>query len=981
MAVTAPAPISASRRPRLFWSRLHFVIRLLGLTGGLLACAAAVLAAVQGELRTLQTATVPQQAWTAGVSLAQTAWQAPQQNLAVILCLAGAATALFTLLVELLVVLAFTATRRSAFGFNAVVQGVLAAVALIGVNLWSFHHAAQVDFTRDRQFTLPAEVRKDLAQMHPNSPTTIIVYNRHKVFALAQEKDKPEDDYDKEAQRKVIEKVHDLVEQFRALGRQFNVEVLDTESKDYKFTERLQGVTLAAARDARAGEPADDKQAQEIEAQIQTDAETLRQMIKDAPENSLFFCGRENQQFHVQHLSFNDFYLLDKTLSEDDRGGRGNLVLLYQGVEPFARRLLKLGEKKPRIAIATIHEVLSTGSEYDMGLASLRKALETRGFDVTDIVLKKENKDTSRLEPAVYSLEETKLERLKREESVVRQQLVKLQSARTAIEKERDFWAKAADDEKMRTSFLKQLAEQAPDQARQHAQDVQEIDLKLRQIRQVMQAVDNDVIRARLQRELEQSEEEREQFVELRDLWQKAIRDSAARETLLRRIIKQKADDYTTDLERIDQAVRRSERQLEQARNDKAKLNVRALEEQQQMSDLRAKLRRLLADCDLLIVPRMTLRNTAAGFPGLRPRYYPLEAEQVAAIKEFLRAGKPILACFGPLNWPQEDGGNGEPDGLENLFTELGIKMLKQTVLYDVEEKAFAENRAGLSIAGSSVEVPPLIWDWSSRDSLPPGSPDLPRPASRIRDSVRLTARGLGKDQTLELRIRDPRPVYFVPPEPPGLRTQAVALFASPAQPSWPGLTLSLTALGQSLEQARQQLHADPVFLMTSSQSWNEDNPFPSDDRIPQFEQPKSDKDNRRRLKPAAGGLETRRRGPFPIGVAVETTVPRSWYASEADKRARLRLAVIGQGGFFTGNDKQKLPGAEEKVLVHTINWLLGRDDRLPHDERVWSYPRVNDTIPPDSPTEYLWLWGVRLGLPALFAYFGLVVLLFRRLR
>jgi hypothetical protein len=247
MAVTAPAPFSSPspRRPWLFWSRLHFLIRLLGLTGGLLACAAGVFAAVNGEFRALHAAADLQQAWDAGSTLAQTAWQAPQQNLAVVLCLAGAAAALFTLLVELLVVLAFTATRRSAFGFNAVVQGALAAVALIAVNLWSFHHFAQMDFTRARQFTLPEEVRKDLAQLNPNSQTTIIVYNRHKVFGLIP--DKPQDDFDSAAERKVIEKVHDLVDQFRTIGPQIRVEVLDTQSRDYKFKERLREVTEAVA--------------------------------------------------------------------------------------------------------------------------------------------------------------------------------------------------------------------------------------------------------------------------------------------------------------------------------------------------------------------------------------------------------------------------------------------------------------------------------------------------------------------------------------------------------------------------------------------------------------------------------------------------------------------------------------------------------------------------------------------------------------
>jgi hypothetical protein len=970
MAVTsapgADAPRSVRSRPWLFWSRLHFLVRLLGLTGGLLACAAGVLAAVRGQFRALHAAADLAQAWDAIAELAQTAWQAPQQNKAVLLCLAGASTALFTLLIEMLVILAFTAARRSAFGVNAVVQGVLAAVALIAVNLWSFHHFAQVDFTRDRQFTLPAEVRKDLAQLDPNSQTTIIVYNRHKVFGLMP--DKPQDDYDSAAERKVIEKVHDLVEQFRTIGPHIRVEVLDTQSRDYKFKERLQEVTEAAASGAASA------------PRMREEAESLRKIIEAAPENSLFFCGRENDKLRVQQLSFNDFYLLDKTLSQDDHAGRGNLVLLYQGVEPFAHRILRLGEKKPRIAIATIHEVLSTGSQRDIGLRGLRNALEARGFDVMDIVLKKEGNGPLGLEPAVYSFEESTLEGLKRTLRFYESDLDKFQKVRKETAQERAIWEKAADDEKTRASLLKQIVDQAMKRAQDYTQQVQLVDATIQQYRQALLNPPSDAVKARLQRELAQLQEIRPQLAELRDLWKNAVTENAARDQLLRRIIRENVDDLDEDLQHLDQAIADYRQRLAATRAEIAKMNEPALEEQRRMTDLKAKLQRLLADCDLLMVPRMTLRNTASINSNIPPQYYPLDPAQVEAIKEFLKAGKPILACFGPLNWPQGLGGFDEarPDGLEELLTQLGVKMLKQTVLFDAEEQGFAENRAGLTIAGASVEIPPLIWDWRSRDSLPPGSVDLKRPPNRIHAAIRLIARGLGKEEALDIRIRDPRPVYYVPLEPPSLRPLAVAALASPAQPNWAALTMSLMALQQSLDVTAQQLPVDPVFLMTSPQSWNEDQPFPADGRIPQFEQPQRDQDKRKQLKPAVTGLETRRRGPFPIGVAVETTLPHDWYASAADKPARLRLAVIGQGGFFTGKE---LPAAQEKLFVQTINWLLGRDDRLPRDEHLWSFPRVNESVPPDSPTESLWLWGARLGLPVLFLYLGFVVVLFRRLR
>jgi len=44
------------------------------------------------------------------------------------------------------------------------------------------------------------------------------------------------------------------------------------------------------------------------------------------------------------------------------------------------------------------------------------------------------------------------------------------------------------------------------------------------------------------------------------------------------------------------------------------------------------------------------------------------------------------------------------------------------------------------------VEVPPLIWDWKPDEGLPPSSVHTSRPTNRIRESIRLTARGLGKD-------------------------------------------------------------------------------------------------------------------------------------------------------------------------------------------------------------------------------------------
>ena len=58
------------------------------------------------------------------------------------------------------------------------------------------------------------------------------------------------------------------------------------------------------------------------------------------------------------------------------------------------------------------------------------------------------------------------------------------------------------------------------------------------------------------------------------------------------------------------------------------------------------------------------------------------------AIKDFLKAGQPVLACFGPTNAPREGVPQPEdeqPDALEDLLTQLGIHFGKQTVLFDDE--------------------------------------------------------------------------------------------------------------------------------------------------------------------------------------------------------------------------------------------------------------------------------------------------------
>jgi hypothetical protein len=167
------------------------------------------------------------------------------------------------------------------------------------------------------------------------------------------------------------------------------------------------------------------------------------------------------------------------------------------------------------------------------------------------------------------------------------------------------------------------------------------------------------------------------------------------------------------------------------------------------------------------------------------------------------------------------------------------------------------------------------------------------------------------------------------------------------------------------------------VLLLSSRETWNDDHPYPSGGRVVPKYQPPDPED------PARGTADERRRGPFVLGVAFETELPKRWY-SEGEKPKSARVAVIGQAGVFVD---PVLSPARQKLLLDTCNWLIGREDLLdqpatpavdrepghPYEE---AYPRVELS----GESKQLWLWGTRLGLPALFAYLGLVTLLMRRM-
>jgi hypothetical protein len=217
-----------------------------------------------------------------------------------------------------------------------------------------------------------------------------------------------------------------------------------------------------------------------------------------------------------------------------------------------------------------------------------------------------------------------------------------------------------------------------------------------------------------------------------------------------------------------------------------------------------------------------------------------------------------------------------------------------------------------------------------------------------------------------KLKLRHPRPVYFLPVRGPA--TTAAE------------------------------------FLFADAESWNEPDPFPTRERTPRYEPTKPD-------SPTFGTRDAETRGPFPIGIAIETTVPADWLgdtqpAATADallttsalggeaaplqaatqslvptdkyattkRSVPLRVAAVGHGGLFIGPD---LSPAKEQLLLLTCNWLLSRDERLPHDDRKWQYPRVTMS----DRRMRLWRDGALIALPASFAYLGAMVLLVRKYR
>jgi hypothetical protein len=815
-----------------YWRLLHLLLRVCGLTGLLLVGSALALPFAEEETLYL-------------------------------LVIGGVLVAL-ALIGEVRSALTLASSRRGSLGVNVLLQVVLAGLILVGVNVFSFAHYQRWDLTRDGIFSIDAPIRAELAKLQGD--TTIVVHLRHVTFGQRAEK---MDNYDAAAERKVVEKVRDLVEQFQDLGPKFKVVSLDVQEEGYqdKLTALLKG------------------------------AKELKEPIERSQENSIFFYSGGK----VQRLGFNDIYQLDKQSSQEANDKRGNLVLRYQGLKPFSRKIVNLDEKPPRVAAAVVHEILGLENAPDalaneLGMAGARKVLEAHGFRVRDIILQKSDERGFLEGPAVYRRDESIYDRLEAELADLNELATAKEKENQELEEEQKFWTKASLD----------------DLNKQFGIVVREDGLRLLAPRRLIEKIQKSGDTLTVERVDED------------------MRRSALRKLTTRRTI--------TGLQ-LDQVKKEREATIAQMN----KLNVEELSEQRRITDLKLKMNRLLVDCDLLIVPRMTLRDAAQNlfFPN---RVHELDPGQLEAVKEFIQAGKPVLFCLGPINEP----GKLSPfdprgqDQLEEVLTKLGFTLPKQTVLFDVERKAYAERRGGVMFLGTTVEVPPVNFSFQA-DAGYPKALDLKigHELNPILGSVALAARSAGKGEAVDFRLRNPRPVYFLP------------------------------------DKKNRQPYA-PTFMLTGPDSWNSTQPFADrKEGPPRFTPTKPD-------DPSAGTENEIRRGPFPIGVAAELHRPVLVSPSigteppapngTAKKPDKVRLAVIGHGGVFSGPGLKPI---QEHLLLDVCNWLLGRDDLLSRGDQTWEYPRVQL----DDKSKQLWEVGTRLGMPIFFIYLGCIVWMVRRMR
>ena len=496
--------------------------------------------------------------------------------------------------------------------------------------------------------------------------------------SFGQRSDNKQDKFDLAAQRKIVEKVKDLAEQFQDLGPRFRVQVLDIQDDDYP-----------------------DK----LEA-IREESADLANAIKQAPENSIFFYAEDRKQ--LQRLSFSDLYELDKKASIEANDGKGNLVLKYQGVDGFARKIFNIEEKRPRIATAIIHPWLGLKNrEHPMfTMNGAKKALDSYGFDSTDIMLKKMDADGNLTnEATALSYDEGRYEQIEDELAEIDESVRRMETEQKEIEEAYKFWSESslAELNKKYVYFMLEDGRQGV-MARKQSANLAKAGVRFKLI-----DVDED------DRKLRTATYKRE-----------------------REVLKSVLDAERDNRDNLGK--------------EKGTLRVDRLAEKRRIADVEAKMKDMLANVDLLIVPRITLMNAPRGM--LVPnRIHRLDPAQLKAIKGFMREGKPVLFLLGPINEPGEmpERDFEGPDQLEATLAELGFKMPKQTILYNLEAKEYNERKVGVVFSNREIEVPGLRFDDKTEIALP-GKHKATLDPHAIRNSLNVTNRTAGNQESYERR-------------------------------------------------------------------------------------------------------------------------------------------------------------------------------------------------------------------------------------
>ncbi len=667
-----------------------------------------------------------------------------------------------------------------------------------------------------------------------------------------------------------------------------------TASAQQKVTEKVldlidelrQHPELSARFDVRVLSRKDER----FEAQLADAARTqpgLKEAVEAAPESSIFFAANGR----VRRMPFSQFYLLDKTASRGKQaiGGEANtaeanLVLAPQGKERFVRALVGLEQKRPKVGLLTIHPYLTSRKPEDEGTA----AFSAFGLRT--------------------ALEHDGCE-------VVDVVLKKGWEGGTGLS------PSAGTFEESKLEEIEAEYMGASESALEALIDRRNLEVTRERVKDAPIA---DVER------------------NFRTVAPRGQRSEAEyRQFLLTRLIEPSIQQLKSDEEeakRRADAVEPAYRKL--LNDDKVQADRRA-------ADVKAKLTAAVADCDLLILPRLTSMNLVNG-QVISPSLYPLVKAQTDVVREFLAAGKPVLFAFGPTSGGR--GLGGTTDENELTLQRLGIELGNQTVL-TVEEAAAMKKPA--TLGDRSVQLPPL-------EVVSAGNP-----VSAAFERADRTV-----DGTLELKKSGYRPIYLAPRDKP--------------------------------------FPFDPVVLRTTGDAWNEDRPTaePASPQRPRGYFPKFD--TAKPDDPRKGTREEERKQKFVVGVAAEVPVPAEWTDPNAaavqaaavvsgaadvgfgpgvasavmtpdtfNRKAAdktTRVAVFGHGGFFVG---KKLDPGSEALLLSTVNWQLRRDDHLPTavpDEAKWKYPRAKLG---DAERVY-WQVGGWLGLPLLAFAVGVVALLLR---